>query len=125
MRGSKEDVPATLESEEVVIQEAEWSDIHVGFETYNEEFDLAPLLKGLPNGMCQCPHYGYVLKGRMKIRHPDHEEVIEAGDIYYIEPGHIPLFEEDTEVVEFSPKGEYQKTMEVVRRNMAAMQQGQ
>ena len=122
MRGSKEDVPTTLESEEVVIQEAEWADIHVGFETYNEEFDLAPLLKGLPDDRCQCPHYGYVLKGRMTVRYADREEVINAGDAYYMVPGHAPVMEAGTEIVEFSPTDEYQKTMEVAERNLAAMQ---
>ena len=61
----------------------------------------------------------------MRIRYSDREEVIEAGDAYYLEPGHLPLFEEDTEVIEFSPKSEYQKTMEVAARNMASMQAGQ
>jgi len=123
MRGSREDVPATIESDEVVIQEAEWGDIHVGFETYNEELDLAPLLKGLPDDMCQCPHYGYVLKGRMKVRYTDREEIVEAGDAYYMEPGHSPVMEAGTEIVEFSPKDEYRKTMEVAERNFAAMQE--
>ena len=49
MRGSKEDVPVTIEADEAVIQEAEWGDIHAGFETYHEDFDVAPLLKGLPD----------------------------------------------------------------------------
>lgn len=125
MRGSKEDVPVTLESGEVVIQEAEWENIHVGFETYNEEFDIAPLLKGLPDDMCQCPHYGYVLKGRMHVRYADREEVVNAGDAYYMEPGHSPILEAGTEIVEFSPKDEYQKTMEVAARNFEAVQQSQ
>jgi len=47
---------------------------------------------------------------------------LEAGDAYYMEPGHTTVFEEDTEVVEFSPKDEYQKTMEVAGRNFEAMQ---
>ncbi len=126
MRGSKEDVPVTLESGEVVIQEAEWENIHVGFETYNEEFDIAPLLRGLPDDMCQCPHYGYVLEGRMRVRYADsEEEIIEAGDAYYMKPGHSPVMEAGTELVEFSPKEKFRKTMEVVERNLAAMQQGQ
>src|SRR5215204_2782331 len=122
MRGSKVDVPTTIESEEVVIQEAEWADIHVGFETYNEDFDFAPLLKGLPDDRCQCPHYGYVLKGRMRVRYADREEIINAGDAYYMVPGHAPVMEAGTEIVEFSPIDEYQKTMEVAERNLAAMQ---
>ena len=52
------------------------------------------------------------------------EEVISAGEAYYLAPGHNVVTEEDCEIVEFSPKGEYQKTMEVAARNMAAMQQG-
>ena len=123
MRGSREDLPVTIEAEEALIQEAEWADIHVGFETYNEEFDLAPLLKGLPDDMCQCPHYGYVLRGRMRVRYADHEEVVEAGDAYYMEPGHSPTMEAGTEIVEFSPQDEYRKTMEVAARNFEAMQQ--
>jgi mannose-6-phosphate isomerase-like protein (cupin superfamily) len=124
MRGSREDLPATMESDQVIVQEAEWADIHVGFETYNEEFDLAPLLRGLPDDMCQCPHYGYVLKGRMRVRYADREEVFEAGDAYYIGPGHSPIMEAGTEIVEFSPKDEYRKTMEVAERYLAAMQEG-
>jgi hypothetical protein len=122
MRGSREDLPATMESDQVIVQEAEWDDIHVGFETYNEEFDLTPLLRGLPDDMCQCPHYGHVLKGRMRVRYADREEVVAAGDAYYIGPGHSPSMEAGTELVEFSPKDEYQKTMEVAERNLAAMQ---
>jgi len=124
MRGSREDVLATIESNEVVIKEVEWGDIHVGFETYNEEFDLAPLLKGLPDDMCQCPHYGYVLKGRMRVRYADSEEIVNAGDAYYMAPGHSPVMEAGTEIVEFSPKDEYRKTMEVAECNLAAMQEG-
>ena len=122
MRGSREDLPATIEAAEAVIHEAEWADVHVGFETYNEDFDLAPLLVGLPDDMCQCPHSGYVLKGRMKVRYANREEVVEAGDAYYMAPGHSPFMEAGTEIVEFSPKDEYQKTMEVAARNFEAMQ---
>ncbi len=123
MRGSKEDLSATFESEEVAFREVEWGEMHVGFETYHEEFDIAPLLKGLPNDLCQCPHWGYVLKGRMLVRYEeeDREEVVEAGEAYYLPPGHVPIMEAGTEIVEFSPKDEYKKTMEVAERNFAAM----
>ena len=123
MQGSSEDLPITIEADEAIIQEAEWGDIHVGFETYREGFDIAPLLKGLPDDRCQCPHYGYVLKGRMRVRYADCEEVVNAGDAYYMAPGHAPVMEAGTELVEFSPKDEFQKTMEVVERNFAAMQE--
>lgn len=83
--------------------------------------DAAPLFKGLPNDMCQAEHWGYVLKGRMRLKSADGEELIGAGDAYYFKPGHVPSFEEDTEVVEFSSKASYQATLEVAARNIAAM----
>jgi len=39
-------------------------------------------------------------------------------------PGHSLIMEEGTEIVEFSPKDEYHKTMEVAARNFAAKHEG-
>jgi hypothetical protein len=35
----------------------------VSFVSIRKETDLAPMLKGLPDDRCQCPHWGYVFKG--------------------------------------------------------------
>ena len=56
-----------------------------------QDIDATPLLKGLPDDRCQCPHWGYVIKGRLTFRFADHEEVFEAGDAFYLPPGHVPL----------------------------------
>jgi mannose-6-phosphate isomerase-like protein (cupin superfamily) len=123
MRGSKKDLPKTMETSDMVMQEAEWGDMHVEFDTIHKKMDVTPLLKGLPNDRCQCPHWGYVLKGRMIMRNKDHEEIANAGDAYYMAPGHTAIFDAGTEVVEFSPKDKLKKTMEVIMRNYKAMQQ--
>ena len=69
--------------------------------------DISPLLEGLPNDLCQCPHWGYVIKGRIHIKYGDGtEEHVQAGDIYYWPPGHTAIIEEDAEIVEFSPNEE-------------------
>ena len=39
------------------------------------------------------------------------EDVVRAGDAYYMAPGHVPVVEEDCFLIELSPAGEYQKTM--------------
>jgi len=57
----------------------------------------------------------------MRVKRPNGDEVLQSGDVYYLEPGHIPVSEEDTEVLEFSPAAHYKKTIEIVARNMAAM----
>jgi hypothetical protein len=95
----------------------------VGFTTFRQDIDATPLLKGLPDDRCQCPHWGYVVRGRMTFRFGDREEVYEAGDAFYTPPGHIPVKNEpDTEVVMFSPAEELQATEQTIMRNMQAMQ---
>ena len=92
----------------------------VCFESHGADADLAPLFRGLPDDRCQVPRLGYVVAGAMTFRFADHEETYEAGDAYYAPPGHLPYLYAGSEVVEFSPSTELQKTLEVVERNMAA-----
>ena len=92
----------------------------VGFETFREDADPTPLFAGLPDDRCQSPHWGYVVKGRIAFRYADREEVYETGDAYYAPPGHVPVIDAGTEIVEFSPTDELGRTMEVVARNLEA-----
>jgi hypothetical protein len=94
----------------------------VGFEHFREDADGTPLFKGLPDDRCQSPHWGYVVSGRLTFRFADHDEVYETGDAYYAPPGHIPAISAGTEIVEFSPSDEYERTMSVVTQNLAALQ---
>ena len=96
-----------------------------GFTTFNVDLDQSPMLKGLPNDECQCPHWGYVVKGSMTMRSGDREEVLKAGDAYYLAPGHVGISNEPgTELVQFSPADELSKTSEVIMKNMQASQGG-
>ena len=94
----------------------------VGFEHFRADADGTPLFKGLPDDRCQSPHWGYIVSGRITFRFADRDEVYETGDAYYAPPGHIPIVDAGTEVVEFSPTGEYEKTIAVVSRNLAELQ---
>jgi hypothetical protein len=94
----------------------------VNFLSFRQDADGAPLLKGLPDDRCQCPHWGYVLKGRLTYRFADHEEVFEAGDAFYLPPGHVPLAEAGSEFVQFSPADELQTVAAAIKRNVQAMQ---
>lgn len=109
--------------EDMGVMEGRYTDLGgttVGFETFRQDADAAPIFRGLPDDRCQCRHWGFVIKGRLTLRYADHDEVYEAGDAYVAPPGHLPLVEAGTEVVEFSPTDELASTMEVVARNMAA-----
>ena len=98
-------------------------DYMVGFESFREEADATPLFTGLPDDRCQSPHWGYILKGKVTFKYTDHQEVYETGDAYYAPPGHIPVVSAGTDIVEFSPAEEYVRTMEVLTRNLEAMQE--
>ena len=97
----------------------------VSFVSFREDIDATPLLKGLPDDRCQCPHWGYLTKGRVTFRYGDRDEVFEAGDAFYTPPGHIPVqHEPGSEMVLFSPAEELKATEEAMMKNMQAMQAG-
>ncbi len=90
----------------------------VSFVAIRETHDLAAMLKGLPNDSCQCPHWGYVFKGKITWRFGDREEVYEAGDAFYAPPGHVPEAEAGSEFIQFSPTAELNETMAAIKANM-------
>jgi mannose-6-phosphate isomerase-like protein (cupin superfamily) len=94
----------------------------VTFVTIRQDADLAPMLKGLPDDRCQCPHWGYVFSGTLTWRYADHEEVCEAGEAYYAPPGHTPSATAGSEFLMFSPAEELRAVEAAINQNMEAMQ---
>jgi len=120
-RTCKDEAPIALDEPVVQGRYVELDDYTVAFETFHEDFDPAPLFKGLPDDRCQCAHWGYVVSGKLIMRFADHSEIYTAGDAYYIAPGHLPIVTTGTEVVEFTPTAQLQQTQAVLAANMAAM----
>ena len=96
----------------------------IQFISFREDADGTPLMKGLPGDSCQCPHWGYVIEGRLAFRFGEREEVYEAGDAFYAPAGHVPIAAAGTEYVQFSPAEELRQTSEAIQRNMQQMQGG-
>jgi hypothetical protein len=94
----------------------------VNFVSIRADHDLAALLAGLPGGQCPCPHWGYVIKGQLTIRYGDREEVIGAGDAYYMPPGHVPAATMGSEFVQFSPTDQLQAVDAAMAKAMQQMQ---
>lgn len=85
--------------------------------------DFRPLLNGLNHDSCHCPHWGYVLKGSIRIIYNDGvEELIEANDIFYLPAGHTAIVEKDIKFVEFSQTKEFDEVMIHVGKKMAEME---
>ena len=97
----------------------ELDDYTVAFESYTADADMSDMFKGLPDDRCQCPHWGVVLKGKLKFSDATGDTIIEAGEAYYMAPGHLPYLYAGSEVIEFSPTKLLQDTLAVVEKNMA------
>lgn len=104
----------------------EWAenvdDYTVNFVSFAVDVDTTPLLKGLPDDRCPCPHWGYVFKGRVVYRFGDREEIHEAGDAFYVPGGHLQLADAGTEYLQFSPADALRPVSETIVKNMQQMQ---
>ena len=108
-----------LAAEGVDVRGEDWGGMVAGQLKFAKGADLAPVLKGLPNDHCQCPHWGFVMEGRIAVTYTDGaEEEITAGEVYYWPPGHSVRFLEDTRYVEFSPTDQMMPVLAHVKRQM-------
>ena len=120
---SRDSAPQRQEAGPVVDLRDELDGYTVTFTSLVEDIDATPFMKGLPDDRCPCPHWGYVIKGKMTARYADRDEVFEAGDAFYTPPGHVPVrHEPESEVLMFSPADELAVTEAAMKRNMAALQ---
>ena len=58
------------------------------------------------------------MEGRIGFRFDDHAEVYEAGEAYYVPPGHTVVHHAGTEIVEFSPTDVLGTAIDVVAKNL-------
>lgn len=70
--------------------------------------DTTPLFQGLEGNMCQCPHWGYVLRGRLTTTDANGtQETVNASDLFYWPPGHNVKVDADAEIIMFSPQNQH------------------
>ena len=122
MRASKTELPMLLEAGPSQIRGTDWGSMRVAVLSVPAGADFGPLLKGLPNDRCPGEHWGYVVKGRLRITHADNqEEIMTAGDFYHMPPGHTGVAEEDSEFIEIGEPGPHDQFLDQARKNIAAM----
>jgi hypothetical protein len=122
MHATKDELPVMLEAGPSSIRGTDWGEMRVTVISVPAGTDFGPLLKGLPDDLCQGPHWGYVLKGRLRIQYAQGEEVISAGDFYYLPPGHTGIAEEDTDFLEVMPPEKHQEFLDNALHNIQTMQ---
>jgi hypothetical protein len=102
----RDELKTTIADENVVVKTSEVGNMTVGFFRLKAGTDLSPALAGLDGDLCPCPHWGYMLKGRLLMKTTHGEQIFEAGKPFYWGPGHAPMALEDCEYVDFSPTEE-------------------
>ena len=113
MHGSSTDLPVEIKAGDIETYGDDWGGICVRHLSLPAGTDFTPLMKGLPNDRCECPHWGYVLEGSITVRYPDGtEETTRAGELYYWPGGHHGWTDEGVVFVEFSPEDQIRPVLE-------------
>ncbi len=113
-------LPITIEGNGVELRTQDFGEMKVGFVRLPKGADLRPAVKGLPGDLCPCPHWGYMLKGRVRMHTAAGPETYVAGQAFYWAPGHAPEALEDSEYVDFSPREEFAAVLEHVMAQAGA-----
>jgi len=114
-------MPIELKVDGIETRAAEAGDVLARHIQLPPGVDFTPLFKGLPGDMCQCPHWGYVLAGSIRLRFADGtEELSSAGDVYYWKGGHTGWTDEGVTFLEWSPTAEIKPVLEHLAAQMSA-----
>ncbi len=120
MRIAKEDVDVKMEIPGAVVrQQMDFGD-STGYGKISGEYftlgagvDTTPLFEGLEGNVCHCPHWGYVLSGRITTTSADgSQETVNTGDLFYWPPGHNVKVNQDAEIIMFSPQSEHKEVID-------------
>lgn len=115
MRVAREQVDVRMEIPGVVIrQQKDFGSVR-GFDRISAEYftlaagvDTTELFKGLDGDLCQCPHWGYVLRGTITTTDANGvAETVSAHDLFHWPAGHNVRVDADAEIVMFSPEHEH------------------
>jgi len=119
MRVAKEDVDVRMEIPGAVIrQRMDFGDTS-GFDSLSGEYftlaagvDTTPLFQGLEGDLCQCPHWGFVVRGQLTTTDATGvQETVRMHDLFYWPPGHNVRVDVDAEIVMFSPQREHTRVI--------------
>jgi hypothetical protein len=119
MRVAKENVDVRMEIPGAVIrQRTDFGDAS-GFGKISSEYftlsagvDTTPLFQGLKGDLCQCPHWGFVLRGQLTTTDAKGaRETVNANDLFYWPPGHNVKVDVDAEIIMFSPQREHSQVI--------------
>ena len=119
MHVAKDNVDVRMEIPGAVIRQrtdfgvvSKSSSISGEYFTLSAGVDTTPLFQGLKGDLCQCPHWGFVIRGQLTTTDAiGVQETVKANDLFYWPPGHNVMVEADAEIVMFSPQHEHSQVI--------------
>lgn len=123
MKIKKEEIPVVMESPGTIMRAYPGcGEMTFAFNELPAGTDISPLLEGLKNNSCQCPHWGYIVDGEVLIKYDDgKEENLSAGDVFYMPPGHTAIVKKDLKILDISPTKELDEVMTHIAQKMTEL----
>ncbi len=125
MRVAKDDVEVKLAVPGAVLRLRTGFGDLAGLGISGEYFSLAagvdttPLFEGLEGDLCQCPHWGFVLRGELTTTDAaGKQETVKANDLFYWPAGHNVKVTADADLIMFSPQREHTRVIDHMREKM-------
>lgn len=121
MQISIDDMPVITKSDGLENRTVEWNDLLVRYLVVPPNTDWSEWLQGLPDDVCSCSHWGWIVSGSVHTKYADGTvEVARAGDLYYWPAGHTGWTEEGVTFIEFSRTAELKPVLRHVARHLAS-----
>jgi len=126
MRIAKDDVPVRIDVPGATARQVKNFGDATGYGKISGEYfslssgtDISPLLQGLKDDLCQSPHWGYVIEGKLTVSFADgHDETVATSDLFYWPPGHTVRADADTEMILFSPEHEHTQVIDHILKKV-------
>ena len=115
MRVAKEDVRVMMDIPGAVARLQTGFGDASGYDKMSGEYfslaagvDTTSLFEGLEGNLCQCPHWGFVLRGQITTTDASgRQETVGTNDLFYWPPGHNVKVDADADIIMFSPEREH------------------
>lgn len=128
MRVAKDNVDVRMQIPGAVIRQRTDFGIARGLGSISGEYfslsagvDTTPLFQGLEGDLCQCPHWGFVLRGQLTTTDAiGVQETVKQNDLFYWPPGHNVRVDADAEIVMFSPQHEHSHVIDHMIKKVAS-----
>ena len=123
MKIAKDDIEVKMEIPGAILRQKTNFGDSTGYGKISGEYfslsagvDTSPLFQGLEGNLCQSPHWGYLIEGKLTVTFADSSvETVNGGDLFYWPPGHTVRAEQKAEVILFSPQHEHCKVIDHIK----------